>query len=257
MKNIICGLIALVISVAAFAKDQTVVIDGKNIVVTDVSNAGFIGNNVLHANDLSKGVYIMVTNGSNIDSRLPGAEKIIADVFRSYGIKIAANMEDSGYAIGWTSGVSLDMVRADRMATHTAMPNGNQVAAISGQAIGAALSAGPAGLVGYAAGALFNTDSKLLIQAIVFKDPAIGKVGLFGVRGITSSKTDLNSATVFYKLEKGKEAPDDIVLKMAVDQWVKRFVVFDAPPIVAEAPKTPETAQARPVAQAVSSGLNQ
>lgn len=228
MKKILfVSLITILFSANTFAKDETFAIDGKNIVVTDVSASS---SGRLHQNELKNGVYIMVSNGPNIDSHLINAEKSIKSVFESYGIKTSDNMENSSIAIRWGSNLALDMVKADQQAANTLMPTHNQVASMSSQVIGAAMSGGVVGLAGFALGALYNTDSKLLIQAISYKDPVMGKVGLFGLsKGIQSSSYEVQNATVFYKLEKGKEASDDVVLKMAVDQWIKHFIVFDVP----------------------------
>ncbi len=226
-KYILVGFLGLLFSINAFSKDEVFAVDGKNIKVTDFSNLMGAGE-TLNLSSLKNGVFIMVSNGPDIDTHLPNAEKSIQDVFRAHGIKVADIMENSSVAIRWSSNLSLDMFKADQAAMHSSLPNRQQASSMIGQIAGAAMS-GPAGLVGFAAGALFNTDSKLLLQAASFKDPKIGKVGLFGVKGILSSESKSHSAKIFYNLEKGNEASDDIVLKMAIDQWIKHFIVFDVP----------------------------
>lgn len=228
MKKILfVSLITILFSANSFAKDEAFAIDGKNIKVTDFSNLMGAGE-TLNLSSLKNGVFIMVSNGPDIDTHLPNAEKSIKEVFISHGIKVADTMENSSVAIRWSSNLSLDMFKADQAAMHSSLPNRQQTSSMIGQIAGAAMS-GPAGLVGFAAGAIFNTDSKLLLQAASFKDPKIGKVGLFGVKGILSSESKSHGAKIFYNLEKGNEASDDIVLKMAIDQWIKHFIVFDVP----------------------------
>jgi hypothetical protein len=235
--NILVSLMAMLLSMAAYAKDEPVTIDGKHILVTDVSEMGW-GNSALHTNDLKNGVYVQVTSSSNVDSHLPNAEKVIASELESHGIKIADKLEGSSVAILWSSSIALDMAKADQAAAYSALPNAGQVAAGGGQMIGAVMNSarstagGVGGLVGFLAGELFNTDSKMLLQTGVYKDPIYAKVGLFGIRGIKSTSDDSihqPSLKIFYKLEKGKEASDDVVLKMAIDEWIKHYVVFDTP----------------------------
>jgi hypothetical protein len=249
MKNFIFGLFAFVISVGAFATDQPVSIDGRNIVVTDFSEAGF-GNDKLGSKDVGKGVYVFAGPSITpiLSERLPNAERIIAERLKMQGVKVVDKLEDADLAIYFSTSLSLNMVKADHQAANSLAPNADQFAAVSGQLINAVLTAGPAGLVGYAAGALFNTDSKLLVQAMIFKKPYYGK-SMFGKTVIKSDDVSTQAAKIFYKLEKDKEAPDDVVLKMVADQWTKHYVVFDAPAIIADAPKAPETAQATPVVQ--------
>ena len=76
---------------------------------------------------------------------------------------------------------------------------------------------------------------------------------MVSVGGADTSGTGLK---VFYKLEKGKEASDDIVLKMAIDQWIKEYVIQDevAPTQPAAAPTpTPVAPFAEVPAPAVTS----
>ena len=250
--NILVSLMAMLLSMAAYAKDEPVTIDGKHILVTDVSEMGW-GNSALHTNDLKNGVYVQVTSSSNVDSHLPNAEKVIASELESHGIKIADKLEGSS--------IALDMAKADQAAAYSALPNAGQVAAGGGQMIGAVMNSarsaagGVGGLVGFLAGELFNTDSKLLLQTGVYKDPIYAKVGLFGIRGIKSTSDDSihqPSLKIFYKLEKGKEASDDVVLKMAIDEWIRHYVVFDTPVPTQDVAVPVSAAEASPASAVVS-----
>lgn len=227
-KYILVGFLGLLFSINAFAKDELVTIDGKNITVTDFDES-FLSSSKKHkSSEFNNGVYIIATCICMDNPRFKNAEKAIATVFKKHGIKIADNLKDSSKKISFTTGVSLDIGRADRQAANSFMPNHGQVASMSGQIAGAAMSGGAGGLVGFAIGALWNTDSKLLIQGNV----------------VDSSNQDdwqLHSATIFYNLEKGKEATDDVVLKMAVEQWIKHYVVFDTPEVPIVDPLTEPT----------------
>lgn len=139
--------------------------------------------------------------------------------------------------------LALDMSKADQAAAYSGLPNAGQVIGGGLQMLGAGINSvgtaagGAGGLVGFAMGAIFNLDSKLYISAMEFKSPVHGENshGSF----VKSDDVHQAGASVFYKLEKGKEAPDDVVLKMAVDEWIKHFVIFDARPVVAEASTVP------------------
>ncbi len=253
MRKAILFVLASLITFSVYAKDQTVTIDGKNILVTEISEPGF-GNSKIHSNDMKGGVYIIA---GTVDSRFPNASNLIAERFKLLGIPVATSLENSSMAIQFNTMLALDMAKADRQAANSYVPNADQVIGGGIQMMGAVLSTassaggGATGLVGFIAGQLFNTDTKLVIAGLVAKNPIYTKG--WGARGMRSSKNNGDSfgvARVFYKLEKGKEASDAVVLKMAIDQWIKRFVIFDTPvepTETAEAVKAPAT----PVAQVV------
>ena len=228
-KAIWAALMAMVFSVAAYAKDEPITIDGKHILVTDVSKSGY-GNGQLHSADFKNGVYIVA---GSLDQRFPNAEKAIAESFKAKGLPVVDKLEDAGVAIVFNTMLSLDLAKADQAAKYSAMPNAGQVVSGAGGLAGAAMNSagriaggGATGVVGYLAGALFETDSKLIISAISYKSPSAIKTW----RGNFIKANDGDSAEtakVFYKLEKGKEASINVVLKMAVDQWISQYVVFD------------------------------
>lgn len=256
MKYLLVGLIAFLVSLGAFAKDDPVTIDGKNILVTDFSESGF-GSSQVHSNDFKGGVYIIA---GSVDQRFQNAEKAMAEMFKAHGIKVADTLETSSMAIVVNTMLALDIAKADQAAAYTSGPNAGQVIAGGGQMVGAvynslhAAAGGVGGLVGFAAGALFNTDSKLVISVTTAKNPKYTKGwAARGVRSTLDSGGDNSGvAKVFYKLEKGKEASDDIVLKMAIDQWIKHFVIFDTPTLEAASPAAP-VAQAAPATSSIVS----
>jgi hypothetical protein len=177
---------------------------------------------------------------------------VIGEVFKSHGIKVSDTLENSSMALTFTTLLALDMARADLAAAYTPMPNSGQVIGGSVQMLGAGINSigtpagGAGGVLGFAMGAMFNTDSKLYISAMEFKNPS----SLQNSHGSFVHSADVHQAggSVFYRLEKGNQAADDVVLKMAVNEWIKHFVIFDEP--TQETPKTP-------VAQAAPSVLTQ
>jgi hypothetical protein len=234
-SKMVLGLLIIMLAGCSSMKGDPVAIDGKHILVTDFSEPMFgAGNTKIHSNNLKGGVYIVASphGFASLDDRLPNAERSIGEVFKSHGYKVSDKLEDSSMALTFFTMLSLDMVRADRAAAYSALPNAGQVLGGAGQMIGAGInSAGTAagttgGLVGFAMGAMFNLDSKLYISAMEFKNPTHleNSHGNF----VNSEDAHQAGASVFYRLEKGKEAPDDIVLKMAVDEWIKHFVIIDA-----------------------------
>ena len=117
---------------------------------------------------------------------------------------------------------------------------------------------GAVGLVGFVAGQLFDTDTKLVIMARTFKKPVFPKSADGSRMGINTSSTDKDGLTmgglkVFYKLEKGKEASDDVVLKMAVNQWIKHYIIFDAPTLQAATPAAPVAQDTSTVVSGIAS----
>jgi hypothetical protein len=228
--TIVTGILIAMTSISSFAKDESVIIDDKKIVVTD-SSKSMAGSTVIKNSNLNDGVYIVA---GNLKNRFPNAEKVIIDRFKLHGIKVSDDMEKSSVAIGFDTPNGLDMAKADQSAAHSSLPSVGKVGSMGAQAVGAVLSGGAAGLVGFAVGALWDTDSYLSVSAVSHVKP-VYKTGFFNIKSFVSSVDDgihNHYAKVSYKLEKGKEASDDVVLKMAVDQWIKNFIVFDTAPDV-------------------------
>lgn len=204
-------------------KDKHVTIDDKNIAVADFDELFISSSKKLKSSELNNGVYIIATCVCCSNPRFINAEKVIGSVFKAHGIKIADSLVTSSKRISFTTTGALDLARADQAAAYSAWPNSGQVASGGGQMIGAVMNGarsaagGVGGLVGFAVGALWNSDSKLGLVASV-SNPANGNDFFTKV------------VSIYYRLEKGKEAADDVVLKMAIEQWVSNFVVFDTTP---------------------------
>ena len=257
--KLVFAVMALVAAFGAFAKDQQVTMNGKHILVTDVSNDDFKTDKI-HSNDLNtkEGVYVFIGNEVQPSQpAYPNAAKVIAEVLKENGITVATTMDNASFVFGFGTLGALDYAKAEQAAAYSTGPNAGQVIATSGQLAGSIANSvhtaagGAGGLIGFVAGALFNTDTKLVATGIFYKDPVIAKVGLFGVKGLASKSNVIihNTASIFYKLEKGKEASDDVVLKMAADQWIKHYVVFDTPIAPTQQAPAPAATPVAPVAE--------
>jgi hypothetical protein len=260
MKYLLVGLLGLLISTGVFAKDEPVTIDGKHIVVTDVTEPGFYNTQIHSSIFNGGGVYIIA---GSVNHRFPNAEKAIAEIFRSHGIPVADSLETSSVAMVFTTWLALDMANADQMAAHVHIPNAGQIATEGTQMLGAVMAFADVAtgvavaLAGFAA-ELLNTDTKLVISVSSYKQPVYrhGRGGSsIGTDSKDSDAMSYGLAKIFYKLEYGKEASDDVVLKMAVDQWIKHYVIFDAPALEAAVPKAP-VAHAPAVAPAPASSVS-
>ena len=260
MKNLLVGLLGMLISTGVFAKDEPVPIDGKHIVVTDVAEPGFYNKQIHSSIFNGGGAYIIA---GTVNHRFPNAEKAIAEIFRSHGIPVADSLETSSVAMVFTTWLALDMANADQMAAHVHIPNAGQIATEGTQMLGAVMAFADVAtgvavaLAGFAA-ELLNTDTKLVISVSSYKQPVYrhGRGGSsIGTDSKDSDAMSYGLAKIYYKLEYGKEASDDVVLKMAVDQWIKHYVIFDTPALEATAPKA-SVAQAPSVAPAPASSVS-
>ena len=247
----------MIVSTGAYAKDQQITIDGQHILVTDVGKPGFFHSKI-HTSDLKNGVYIIVPAGnSGVGTRFTNAEKAIASEFEAHGIKVTDSIDNASVSIGVTSMLALDMARADRAAAHTYAPNAGQVIATGGQLAGAvansvnAAAGGAGGAVGFLIGWMWE-DTKLALIVGVTTKPSFYK-NSSGNTYVHGDDTSIDGLKVFYKLEKGKEASDDVILKMAIDQWIKEYVIQDevaptqAAPAPAATPAAPVTEVPAPV----------
>lgn len=220
-------------SIGVMAADDAVkgvVIDGKNIAITDVSPVRFLDNRTVSNLDFPQGVYITVAKRMG-GERYPNAEALVRERFSSQGIKVTDKMDGASAMIMFGIAGSLDLADADKKAAYSSRPSTEQVVVNGGALIGGIVTSGPGAILGFAVGSMFPVDSKSMISAQVIMKPVITK-GMFG-ENITSELKDgsfTNSIQVNYKLEKGNEATDDIALKMVADQWIKKFVLFDMKP---------------------------
>lgn len=229
--SIVMLAISTLMSFGALA-EEGVTYDGKNIAMTAVSAAPSSDGRKFHSNDIHNGVYIKSANYF-FGKEYPNASDLIRRRFAALGIKVTDTMEGSDLAFLFDSQGSMDMSNADAKATHTNTPSTQNIIG----AASAGVVAGIPGLVAFASGGLFPTDSKTVLNAMVLLKPVKTK-GMFGGEKVSSSVdggTFTNGVTVKYKLEKGNEATENLVLEMLVDQWVKQYMVIDGSPVAASA----------------------
>lgn len=222
---------ATLLSFGAMA-EEGVAYDGKNIALTAVTAAPSSDGRKFHTKDIQKGIYIKSANFF-FGKEFPNSTVLIRERFEALGFKLSDTMEGSDLALLFDSQGSMDMSNADAKAAHSNMPSTPNIIG----AAGAGVVAGIPGLVAFASGGLFPTDSKTVLNAMVLIKPVKTK-GTFGGEKTSSSVSDgtfTNGVTVKYKLEKGNEATEDLVLKMLVDQWIKLYWVIDGTPVAASA----------------------
>lgn len=225
------------LSFGAMAADEGVTYDGKKIAITEVGADGSSDGRKFHTKDFRGSIYIQDANFF-FGKRYANAENLIRHRFVELGFKLTDTMDGSDMALLFDSSGSMDMVNADAQAAHSTIPsNANIFGGIS-----AGITAGIPGVLAFASGGLFQTDSKTSLMAMVMLKPVKTK-GMFGEKINSSVKdgTFTNSVQVKYRLEKGNEATEDIVLKMLVDQWIKLYVVADGEPVAASAATATET----------------
>lgn len=199
-------------SIAAHASDAVnVVVDGKAIQFTDIDNNFFSSEKKISSDDCGL-VYIEALNGLGPD-RLKNAEIAIRERFSQRGFKTTENVDDATIKITFSTGGSLSMKDADKAAEHSALPNSNQVRDNAGAFIGSAMAAGSGGAVAFLVGGLFGGDSKTNL------------VG--NVRIKQGDKQFIDTPVIKYRLEHGKEASEDVVLKALTDQWINRYIKME------------------------------
>ena len=229
MKKTILVLLA-VLSFHTFAADEPLMVDGKLILITDVGTSN--SDRALHSND---GIYILTSAGGPAgQDKLPNAEAIIREILVAHGIKVADKLEDANVAVVFDMGGSATMVTANNKADHSNLPGSGKVMASAGAIAAGVATGGVFAAVGYLAGALIPTDESTYLGAFIIDKPVLQERGLFTKRKLVMPSVDKgssyssNNVHVKYKLEKGKEAPEDAVLKMMTEQWVKHHIVADA-----------------------------
>lgn len=215
------------LSLAVLA-EEGVTYEGKNIALTGVSAAGSSDGRKFNAKDLQNGIYIKMAPYF-FGSELPNASALIRQRFTELGFKVNEKMEGSDLALLFDAQGSMDMSNANAKAkaAHSRIPNAVNV----GGAAAAGVVAGIPGVLAFASGALFPTDSKTTLNAMVLLKPNSRK-------STVDDGTFTNGVTVKYKLENGNEATEDLVLKMLVDQWITLYVVSDIAPAAASATET-------------------
>lgn len=240
LKYKVIGLMGAVMAMLALSAvaEEGVTYDGKKIAITDVSQAGSSDGRKFHPKDFQNSIYIQDAKFF-FGGRYPNAEKLIRQRFAELGFKLTDTMDGADMALLFDSIGSMDMANADAKAEHSMMPSTVNIYG----GISAGITAGIPGVMAFASEGLFPADSKTSLMAMVMLKPVKTK-GFMGEKVSSSVKdgTFTNSVQVKYKLEKGNEATEDLVLRMLVDQWVKMYVVADAPvvPVAAATPVTPK-----------------
>jgi hypothetical protein len=222
------ALVALtILSLHAQAADNGVVIDGKSIAIIDTVSTS--AEHVIHTSDLAKGVFITVNKMTYGDVR-PNTTKIVRERFAAAGIKLADAAVGSSMSLQFDAMGTLDIGDAEKALAYSAMPNAQQIAVNGGAIAAGVVNMGKAGVLGAIVGLAFTPDAKSTLMAQVYMQPHMEK-GFFSGENLRSSVQDgsfIDGVRVTYKLEKGKEASDAVVLKMLVDEWIKKYVVVDA-----------------------------
>lgn len=235
MKKLYLILVLAVsaMSVSAIADESGVVIDGKNIVVTEADRMMGSEDRVFNKTEFPKGIYVIANSSIGSLDRFRNAEIVIGERLKLQGFNVVEKMEDASIAIKFSLSGTVAMSDADKQAAHSLLPSSGTIAINSGALIAGTVINGVPGAVGFLIGGLYPTDSKGIMAAEVLINPVITH-GFFGMTGISSTTKDgviFDTIMVRYKLEKGNEASDDTVLKMVVDQWIKRYLATDSQPV--------------------------
>ena len=235
--------VLIILSILSFAvhAEEGVTYDGKNIAMTEVSAAPSSDGRKFNAKDIQKGIYIKSANYF-FGKEFPNASALIRARFAELGFKLSDTMEGSDLALLFDSQGSMDMSNADAKAAHSNMPNNANIYGT----VSAGVAAGIPGVVAFASGGLFSTDSKTVLNAMVLLKPVKTK-GFLGEKVSSSidGGTFTDGVLVKYKLDKNNEATEDLVLKMLVDQWIKMYVVADVPVAASAVPAAEALAEAK------------
>lgn len=205
-----------------------VTIDGKKIVIVEAGKKFGSQEHFLHSKDLQDGIYALAVSVPTGSTVYPNATAIVRERLKADGYKVVDKAEGSAVTLKFMTAGSLDMEDADKSAATSNLPNSGQIGSNVMGGLGAIASAGIVGGAAYAIGSLFQSskEATVLCQSITNeKDAKIFSTAMY----------------VDYKLEKDNKASDDIVLKMLVDQWIKRYLVPDTEPVAVSAVTHTET----------------
>lgn len=220
-------VVLTILSFNAQAVDEGVTINGKNIAVSNVVTNG--DERVINKSDLANGVFVSVNKFMAGDVR-PNTTKILRERFAAAGIKLSDTVEGSSMSLQFDALGTIDIGDAETAAAYTSMPNSQQVAVNGGVVIAGVANLGKAGVIGALVGLAFKPDAKSSLMANINIQPHMeGKK----VRSSVKDGNFVDGVRVTYKLEKDKEAGDDVVLMMLADQWIKKYVQDDTKPIAA------------------------
>jgi len=216
-------VLGLFVAGQGFAADEGATINGKNIAILDTITTS--AERVIHKADLGNGVYITV-NKMMFGEVRPNTTKVLRERFAAAGIKLADAEVGSSMSLRFDAGGTIDIGEAEKAAAYTAAPNAQQVMVNGGVVVAGVANLGKAGVLGTLVGLAFTPDAKSTIMAQVYMQPHMEK-GFFGGENARSSIPDgsfIDGVRVTYKLEKDKEAGDDVVLMMLADQWIKKYI---------------------------------
>jgi len=249
--NGIAFVIALVLVLAGCASapkssavlENEFIIDGNKILVTDVDSKLFSSEKIIHSKDYPNGIFIVIEN--DINSKVyPHSTKLVRDIFTEKGFKIVDHADGADLAINLsfykTYSGSFSVANAEQQAAHDSSASAGAMIANAGVLAGAALTSGPAAAAGGLMALLIDYDEKTMLGALIYTKPVIdkSKKGVNAIKSSTDVATNMND--VDYRVAKKKDgpAPDTAVLKVLVDQWIKRYMVLDIVPVVTGAAKT-------------------
>lgn len=232
-RVLLATIMTLSLAATASENNKDLMVDGKLVRITSETKTHG-SDRVFHTKDLSNGIYILTTTnslGGDADGiNLPYATALIRNALVARGIKVADKPEDADIAVVFAMGGSATLVNANAQAEHSGLPNSGKVMASVGAIAAGMAQGGIYAAVGYLAGGLIDSDAGAQLSAFIMDKPAVREVGLFTKRPrvvSTEDKYTTNSVDFSYRLEKGKEATDDAILKLSVGQWVEKFVVVD------------------------------
>lgn len=215
MKLVLVGILGAVLSVGAFAADETtgVTIDGKKIAIDLIKPQG--DNRIMHSKDLQDGIYVAAVEWATVDPGYKNATKIIRERIEAKGFKVVDKVEGSSVGIHfWLLG-DLKMVDADK----SAPADGKGV----GLAVASFIGGGVASL-----GGVFSSNSQSSLCGFSMLKPADARLKK---STSTDKEPQFSDNIIFkYKLEKDNKATSDIVLTMMVDEWINHYLVLDAAP---------------------------
>ena len=207
------------------ALEETVKIEGKLIQITDIDKGG--DQRPLHSKDLQKGIFVRVFNHTLWNGNYPAADAIMRERFTANGFKIVDKVEEADIGITFAVNGQIDLVAANNAAEHSnALTTGQTMGKVAAVAAGLALS--PAAAVGSLVGAFIPMDDKSSLQGFISEKPKSngGNVVMSSIKG----SDFINTGIFKYRLEKENKAPDDIILKMMADQWIKLYMIQDTTP---------------------------
>lgn len=219
MKKMFFAVLAM-FSFGAQAADQLVEVNGKPFGITDTDNLFLSAEKKINA-----GAFFITARQSIFDARLPNAEKTIKARFETNGLKVTDKIEEAQYAVMFVAGGSLNMVRAEQGLEQSAINSGKVSGAISAMAGGMAVN-GIAGGVGSVIGLLVPQDEEVQFIGQVYEHAEIDpKNGWLVTKDSKDFYTNKMSINYSQHPDKDKQPMQEDVLVMAVDQWIKRYVV--------------------------------